>query len=284
MIYALFKFYNSLKLFLIKEVLGITTDRSDKKKTAAQTKLLLFDLDGTLLDSRKQISERNREAIEECRSRGIMIGVATARNESTCARFTRVIRPDLLISNSGGLIRLNGKIIYKCSFTADETAALVHAGISENRGITVDCADTTFSNRYIDFFNEPGMTFTDFSDFYRSSFKVCIEGTDMEFAKHTAALIENCSWLAFSDCDWFKFSKSTVSKGNALRHVVDYTGISPQETVSFGDDFVDVEMLAYCGVGVAMENAVDDVKRHADVIIGSNDTDAIAHFIYSNIL
>ena len=69
-------------------------------------RLLLFDLDGTLLDSRKRISQRNLAAIAECRRKGIMIGVATARSESTCARFVETLQPDLLISNSGALVFL----------------------------------------------------------------------------------------------------------------------------------------------------------------------------------
>ena len=81
-------------------------------------KLLLFDLDGTLLDSQKRISRKNLEAIEKCRSQGIMIGVATARSESTCARFVGCIHPELLISNSGALVRLHGTVIYQCGFTS----------------------------------------------------------------------------------------------------------------------------------------------------------------------
>ena len=247
-------------------------------------KLLLFDLDGTLLDSQKRISRKNLEAIEKCRSQGIMIGVATARSESTCARFVGCIHPELLISNSGALVRLHGTVIYQCGFTSEETALIVGAGVAEHRGITVDCDDTTYCNRNISFFNEPGMTYTDFSDFARSSFKICIEGTDTDFAERTAGLIDDCSWLAFSDCDWFKFSKSTVSKGDALRHVVSRTDIPTRHMVAFGDDFVDVEMLDICGVGVTMENAVDEVKQHGDIVIGSNDTDAISEYLFEYIL
>ena len=103
---------------------------------SAPPRLLLFDLDGTLLDSSKRISERNLKAIAQCRQRGIMIGVATARSEPTCARFVNSIQPELLISNSGALVRLRGRVIYQCGFSSDETAALVGAGVAERRGIT----------------------------------------------------------------------------------------------------------------------------------------------------
>ena len=251
---------------------------------SAPPRLLLFDLDGTLLDSSKRISERNLKAIAQCRQRGIMIGVATARSEPTCARFVNSIQPELLISNSGALVRLRGRVIYQCGFSSDETAALVGAGVAERRGITVDCDDVTYSNRYISFFNEPGMAYTDYKGFSRSSLKICIEGADIDFAVRTAALVENCSWLAFSDCDWFKFSKDNVSKGDALRHVILQTGIQANEMIAFGDDFVDMEMLKVCGTGVAMANAVDEVKAQADFVIGDNDSDAIADFLISYIL
>ena len=175
-------------------------------------------------------------------------------------------------------------MIYQCGFSSDETAALVGAGVAERRGITVDCDDVTYSNRYISFFNEPGMAYTDYKCFSRNSLKICIEGADIDFAVRTAALVENCSWLAFSDCDWFKFSKDNVSKGDALRHVILQTGIQANEMIAFGDDFVDMEMLKVCGTGVAMANAVDEVKAQADFVIGDNDSDAIADFLISYIL
>ena len=81
-------------------------------------------------------------------------------------------------------------------------------------------SNTTYSNRVIDFFNEPGITYTDYSDFGQSALKICIEGSDTAFAEKTAARIDACSWLAFSDCDWFKFSKQGVSKGDALAHAL----------------------------------------------------------------
>lgn len=247
-------------------------------------RLLLFDLDSTLLDSRKRISARNLAAIAECRRRGILIGVATARSESTCARFTDILQPDLLISCSGALVRLRGEVIFRGGFTAEEAAALVGAGVAEGRGITVDCDDVTYSNRNIEFFNDPGIQYCDFTGFSRGCFKICIEGTDSDFAQRTAGLIDNCSWQAFSDCDWFRFSKSGLSKGDALRHAASATGIPAEETAAFGDDLADIEMLEFCGIGIAMGNAVEEVKRHADRVIGDNDSDAIADFLNFYIL
>lgn len=256
-------------------------------------KLLLFDLDGTLLNSNKTILPRNLAALEKCRAKGILIGVATARSEPTCARFIAQIKPDVIISNGGGLVRvntmdtmngMNGDIIYSNAFTEEETAILVKAGIAENRGVTVDSTANTYCNRVIDSPDWADITFTDFSDFHDNGFKVCIEGTDRDFAERTAALVRDCDWLPFSDCDWFKFSRSAAAKEKAIPPIEQALGISREHIIAFGDDYVDAKMLQYCGIGVAMGNAIDEIKQCADVVIGDNDIDAIAVYIEENIL
>ena len=51
------------------------------------------------------------------------------------------------------------------------------------------------------------------------------------------------------------------------------------EVIAFGDDYVDIGMLEVCGKGVAMGNAVEAVKEHADVVIGGNDEEGIAKYL-----
>ena len=250
-------------------------------------KLLLFDLDGTLLDSEKRISPRSLAAIEACRAKGILIGVATARGEASCARYVERLRPDAVISTSGGLVRVRGTVVYSNAFTVEETLTLARAGTAEGRGVTVDTAEHTYCSVRLDIPDWRDLDLCDFSEasgFDERGFKVCIEGTDAGFAERTAALVDDCDWLAFSDCDWFKFSRSANDKGRALAALEQAMGIAPEEIAAFGDDYVDIAMLQACGVGVAMGNAVEDVRRCADVVIGDNDSDAIAVFLEENIL
>ena len=58
----------------------------------------------------------------------------------------------------------------------------------------------------------------------------------------------------------------------------------PKTIAAFGDDYNDVEMLKYCGLGVAMGNAADEAKQAADVICGTNDSDGLADVIEQKIL
>ena len=59
---------------------------------------------------------------------------------------------------------------------------------------------------------------------------------------------------------------------------------STDSIIAFGDDYVDIGMLKLCGTGVAMGNAIDEVKERTDIVIGSNDEDGIADFIDKEIL
>ena len=65
------------------------------------------------------------------------------------------------------------------------------------------------------------------------------------------------------------------TKGSAVQVLLDYYGLSPKQAVAFGDSDVDVDMLQYCGLGVAMGNAPKQVKEAADYVTASNDQEGV---------
>ena len=77
--------------------------------------------------------------------------------------------------------------------------------------------------------------------------------------------------------------KKNVTKENAIMKITEVCGFSTDSIIAFGDDYADIGMLELCGTGVAMGNAIDEVKR-ADIVIGSNDEEGIADFIENEIL
>ena len=70
-------------------------------------KLLLLDLDGTLLQSDKTISTRTLSALKKCRENDILIGVSTSRSEQNSLVFLNELMPDILISSGGALVKQN---------------------------------------------------------------------------------------------------------------------------------------------------------------------------------
>ena len=79
-----------------------------------------------------------------------------------------------------------------------------------------------------------------------------------------------------SSRDLLELLHPAVSKGNALSMIMRDLGISPEETVAFGDNHNDIGMLQLAGLGIAMGNAHDEVKAAANYVTASNAEDGVA--------
>lgn len=112
-------------------------------------KLLLFDLDGTLLRSDKTISERTLRALQVYREKGILIGVSTSRSGQNVLSFTGKLQPDILITSGGALVKYKEKYIYKAMFSGEETKQMVSLArktCGSGCEITIDTIDAHYWN------------------------------------------------------------------------------------------------------------------------------------------
>ena len=262
-------------------------------------RLLLFDLDGTLLRSDKTISPRTLRALEACRERGLLIGISTNRAENRIKPYAEVLRPEVAISNGGALVRYAGDVVFRAEFTPAETRSildLIHHICGKDAEITVDGEDFHYWN----FKPDPGSgdsglsdrTYFDSSQYTGAALRITASVTDATYAALKMCVVTSDeTWpalkssLPYCDCqrftgeDWCKITRRDATKENALLRLCEASGISLEEIAAFGDDLPDMGMLRLCGTGVAMGNAVPEVKAAADVVIGSNDEDGIAAWL-----
>lgn len=249
-------------------------------------KLLLFDLDGTLLNSDKSISAYTLSVLDKCRNMGLLIGVSTSRSEQNSINFLSQLLPDILISSGGALVKLNKKYIYKAEFSIEETKQMIRT-VREICGpdseITIDTIDNHYWNYKIDPKQQDqswgDSIYTDFNNFNQTALKMCVEIFDSNTADRLKNTLADCDCIRFSDGYWYKFTKKGITKENAIREICLACNITPENIIAFGDDYSDIGMLKLCGMGVAMGNAIQDVKDIADVIIGTNDTEGIANYL-----
>lgn len=82
----------------------------------------------------------------------------------------------------------------------------------------------------------------------------------------------------------YETMQKETTKTNAVIRLAEYWNIYQSEIVSFGDDTMDIELNAYTGVGVAVNNAIKEVKSVADYICDTNDNDGVAKWIVERIL
>ena len=90
-----------------------------------------------------------------------------------------------------------------------------------------------------------------------------------------------CEWSWHDQVD---IARAGNSKGKRPAQWVADQGLSMQDVVAFGDNYNDLSMLEAAGTGVAMGNAVDEVKARANIVIGDNESTSIAEFIYRQLL
>lgn len=215
-----------------------------------------------------------------------MVGISTSRSEVNCAAFLESLIPDVLISCGGALVRAGEKIIFEASFTKEETQELIREARSRF-GAQVEMTIDTIDKHYWNYKADPkeqdrtwGNTiYSDFNFVDQPTLKFCVETREEKELWSWAALRKDADVIRFSDGYWYKFTKKSATKENAILEMVKDLGIAVESIIAFGDDYADIGMLKLCGTGVAMGNAIPEVKEAADLVIGSNDEDGIAGFL-----
>ncbi len=249
-------------------------------------KLLLFDLDGTLLRSDKTISNETLRVLQECREKGILIGVSTSRSEQNCLPFVERLQPDIMISSGGALVKLRDNYVYKAEFSVEETKRMlqtVRRICGPDCEITIDTVEEHYWNYHVDPKEQDATwgdsVYTDYEDFDKCALKMCVEIFEETTAEVLKELLDDCDCVRFSDGYWYKFTKKNATKEKAILEMCRQCDIETEDIIAFGDDFADTGMLQLCGTGIAMGNAIEEVKAVADCVIGSNDEEGIAKYL-----
>lgn len=251
-----------------------------------ETKLILLDLDFTLLRSDRTISQKSIETLKKCQAKGIKIGFSTSRGNTNIQQYVEQVHPDVIICNAGANVFYNNQLVHTQGFTLEQTRTFFDAAYEvsgRNIEMTCDTSEELFWNRKEDKSDQfmPDATFDDFKDFKIPAYKVCVQTTDQELMDRIIqkAGPEICEAMLFSDIPWFKVAPKTATKENAILFLSDYLNIPTEQMIAFGDDFSDIGMLKLCGRGIAMGNAIPQVKEIADEITLTNDEDGVAVYI-----
>ena len=250
--------------------------------------IILSDLDGTLFHDDKSISDFTKETIRCVQEKGVLFGICTSRAKINAVKFLDGIKPDILITNGGGIVYYQDKKIYDCEFSVEEIRKLIAAAFEvfgKDIVISADNEHALYSNSREEL-GDKFWTFNDFSDFRETCMKMCIESLDKEKVEKVVSVIglDQIDYLPFSDIPWYKLSKKAATKEKAISELCHYLKIPTSKIAAFGDDFNDIGMLKLCGAGIAMENAIDEVKEAAASVCTSNENDGVARWIEKNLL
>jgi Cof subfamily protein (haloacid dehalogenase superfamily) len=250
-----------------------------------------MDLDGTLLNDNKNISDYNLSILEKCRNKGIKIVIATARSEKSAERCIKLIKPDFMVLNGGALvINCNGKIIYQKFISIKTSDKIINECIkygnigfitteTEN-GYYVNYKETAWHADYMH-----GIYYDFLKPLSLKTYKITVELHNKKTAKEIEEKYSEINIVKFYDMnDSFGIYHREAKKILAIKAIVKEENIGMEQIIAFGDDFNDIEMLKECGIGIAMKNGVDEIKEIAKCICESNNEDGVGKWLEENYL
>lgn len=251
-------------------------------------KMLLTDLDGTLLGSDGSVSAYTKQVLETCRRRGILIAIATARYWIGAERYIREIRPDYEITTDGTLICQNGRPIYSRGLEIAAANQIIQDLLAQNPQPEITVAagcEVLWNSRHIA--KSERLHKAVYCD-YRKPLSCQVNKIAAVLpAREIAAEIarkNHCRLQSYRGEQMYAFLPEGAGKVQAIRALAKQLGISLEEIAAFGDDKNDVEMLQICGTGVAVANAVPEAKAAADCVTLSNDEDGVARWLEEEVL
>lgn len=263
-------------------------------------KMVVTDLDETLISTDRTITQKNIDAIRKAVSMGIKFVPATGRGYNSVHETLKTLglydqEDQYTISYNGGAITENKgeKLLYSQGVSFEEAEALYKYALKyEDICIHVYTPDQVWVYR---FFPEEyeylaarqpcTEIFEDNIDFLKGKqiMKVIYMNTDYEYLrrieKEIAHLTGNMD-ISYSSNRYMEINRKGVNKGAGLQRLCDITGIDISETIAVGDNFNDLPMIRAAGLGVGVANTVEAMKKECDVITEADcDHDAIAEVI-----
>lgn len=261
-------------------------------------RLVAIDIDGTLVDHNKSISDRTVETIKKVMDMGVKVTLSTGRPIMGVRKFIKLLGLEVPVITYNGAAVVDSKseeVLFSRNLPEEDARIILEMGLERDVTMCIWSGNRLYGNK-LDFrINEykklsgiePVQT-TDFEPLIARGIPKILWTDDKErsarwrddFSKVELKETTCCASNAY----FTEFFNVNVSKGIALSKVAEQLGVSLSETIAFGDAMNDLPMLEAAGMGVAMGNADERVKAVADYVTLTNDEDGVADALEKLIL
>lgn len=247
------------------------------------SKIVFFDIDGTLLDHEKSLPASTIKGIEELRKNGVYVGIATGRAPFMFEYLRDQLEIDTFVSFNGQYVVFEGEVIYKNPLKTSKLADIQKQADSNGHPLVFMNEQTMKANVSHHERIEKSLGSIKFPhpeedrDFYigheiYQTLLFCIADEQSEYIS---------DYPGFKFIRWHPFAADILpaggSKAEGIKLVSDRLGFKMKDVYAFGDGLNDLEMLKTVGTGVAMGNAETEVKNVADVVTKDVSEDGIWH-------
>lgn len=265
-------------------------------------KLIALDMDGTLLREDKTVSQRTKDALKAARDKGVTVVLATGRPIEGVHRYLEELdmlgENDYVLSYNGSLVQKtkNKEIISKRTLKGSDATYLynlskelkvnIHS-FSENEGLI-----TPKSNKYtLVEADINGINFKEFNfdniDAEDNMIKIMMidEPEILQRAVDNLPKELYDKYTVVRSAPFFlEFLNKEANKGTGVELLAQHLEVKREEIITMGDAGNDLHMIEYAGLGVAMGNAFEEVKKVANYITDTNENDGVAKVIEKFVL
>ena len=275
----------------------------NQNREAMKYKLLVLDIDGTLLNDAKEISKRTLVALQKAQQMGVRVVLASGRPTYGVMPLAKILElgnyGGYILSYNGGQIinAKNGELLFERRINPEMIPYLEKKARKNGFAIFTyheDCIITdTPDNEHIRqealLNNQKVIKEEEFSTAIDFAPCKCMLVSDDEEAlvgleNHWKRSLNGALDVFRSEPYFLEVVPCSIDKANTLGALLETLDIKQEEVIAIGDGVCDVTMLQLAGLGIAMGNAVDSVKACADMVTTSNEEDGVAIAIEKAIL
>lgn len=265
-------------------------------------KLIALDMDGTLLNEEKKVSERTKKSISDAREQGVTVVLATGRPIEGVSRYLEELdmltENDYVLSYNGALVQktkhkeivskvvLKGSDLHYLNDLSKELGVNIHA-FSEKEGLI-----TTKISKYTEVeanINNINIKETDLAKVNKDDviIKIMMIAEPEILAEAIKKLPKEVyeKYTVVKSAPFFlEFLNKDANKGTGLELLAKHIGVKREEVIAMGDAGNDIHMIEYAGLGIAMGNAFHEVKEIANYITDTNENQGVAKAIEKFVL
>lgn len=234
--------------------------------------IVFFDIDGTLYTQEMTLPASSKNAIKTLKENGVYVAIATGRAPFMFESLRKELDIETFVSFNGSFVVAEGEVIKKRPLETQKVEELQLAAGSESHPMVFldheqAAANTENHDHISESLGDLKMSYPPIhKDFYKQKeiYQALLFCGKEEEDKYKG------NYRTFDFIRWHRRALDVLpaggSKAEGLRAVANHLGYTMEDTAAFGDALNDIEMLTEAGVGVAMGNALEEVKQAADIV------------------